>query len=155
MTALIQGLEVNAYVLWKYIYFFTIEFLFLINDEGCYVSRDCSKFNPMNAIFFTFFHFAKGVTKGHHLTAERLLTMCHMNKRLDSVGEWFLKKHYSKISEDLKKVLACVKKSGNSAEDYLLEVKKGPIRDFKAHSQYLNKLKLGVIQRKKSTKNKK
>lgn len=150
MTTLIQGLEIDPGVFWKYMHFLTIEFLFLINDEGCHVSRDGSKFNPMNVIFFTFFQFAGGSAKGHNLTAERLLTMCCINKGLSTAGESFLRSHYSKIKENLQIALEFIKKTGIRAADHPLEVMNGPISNFKAHSKYLNKLKLEIIQRKEA-----
>lgn len=154
MTALIQGLEVHPGILWKYIYFFTIEFLFLINDEGCYVCRDHAKFNPMNVIFFTFFHFAKELTKKPGFTVEHLLTMIDITKRLNSTIGWFLQRHHSTMNRNFKKILAFVKKPDDSRAYYLLKSKRGAIRDFKEHSQYLNRMKLGIIQRKKGMEKK-
>lgn len=63
MTALLQSLEADAHLLWMYVYFFSVEFLFLLEDGGCYVSIDGSRFNPINLFFLHSFTLQKGKQK--------------------------------------------------------------------------------------------
>lgn len=146
MTALLRGLRTETYVLWIYNYFSAIEFLFLINDEGCYVSSDESRFNPMNVIFFTFFYLVNGGPKGYNLTVEDLLCMSYMQKSLTKKAESFLYRQFPEIKMSFEEILVFAEKFNISIPRYLMKKERGVVRWFKTESQLLNALKHKIIR---------
>lgn len=61
----------------------------------------------------------------------------------------FLYYHYFRIGSAFKKILAVVNKPDDSDLTYLLEAQGSPIKQFKAHSQYINVLKLKITHPKR------